>query len=331
MPAAARRGGSLLLLLLAAWCVPTSAAAQDGAPDPAAGPPAVRGAASGQGSAADPDDETWWKQQAPDPAALRADPAAHAELLERHGLLLDLDGGAVSMRGAVLHDRRTLGYPVEYLVVNEHGKTHEALILVRAVPSFLDACLKALELQPGAPTLVELADPLPPEADIAAGLASPWEVRPGHGPLVSIQVAWTDDVGARHEVELEQLLLDVRTEAPLPVAGWVYVGSRQGPLRQGREVVDVFMADLEGNIAAIYLDGRGTSLFERNSLEGLDDSLYTLDTERMPARETRVTLTFRATGGSVDPPPADPASAGPDKPVEQDEPVEPAEPAPADG
>lgn len=318
MPVTARRGRSLALLAALAWSgAATGAVAQDAEPAPAP---------------ADDAEDRWWAQEAPDPAALRADPAAHAELLERHGLLLDLEGGAVSMRGAVLHDRRTLGYPVEYLVVNEHGKTHEALILVKAMPSFLDACLRALGLEPGSPTLVELADPLPPEEDIAAGLASPWEVHPGHGPLVSIRVGWTDDAGARHEVDLEQWLLDMRTEQPLPVAGWVYVGSRTGPLRQGREVEDVFMADLEGNVAAIYLDGRGTSLFERNSLDGLDDSLYTLDAERMPSRETRVTLTFRATGGRVDPPP--PVDAAADADAGSTEPAGPAPdgtPVPADG
>ncbi len=273
-------------------------------PDPARAEDPSASAAASSAATARKDErggKRWFEREPPDPAALRAAPGDFEELLSEHGLMLDLAAGTVSMRGATLHDRESLGYPIEYLIVTEHGKTHEAAFLVKARPSVLDACLQALTLQPGAPTQVLLKDPLPPEAKIASGEVSPWDVTQGHGPLVSIDVDWIDDAGARHTSSLDGLLIDIRTGRPLSAPGWIYVGSRKGEIRQGRELVEVFMADVEGNVAAIYLDGHGTSLFERNSLDGVDDGLYTINPDLMPARNSPVTVTFKALGGRVDP------------------------------
>jgi CubicO group peptidase (beta-lactamase class C family) len=131
----------------------------------------------------------------------------------------------------------------------------------------------------------------------------PWEAVPAFGPLVAIDVAWTDDDGRPHRTSLESMLLDVRTGEPLPERDWVYVGGRFGPLRQGRRVLQVHVADLNGNVVAIYLDGQGLCLFERNSLDGVDDTLYTIHPENAPRRGTPATIVFTATGEVVQPPP----------------------------
>jgi hypothetical protein len=306
-------------LLVACWAAcSASGHAQERDQEGAAGspPPAPAGPASGV---------HWLDGPPPAADALRAHPEQYAELLLEQGLVLDFEARSVSARGGTLHDVESLGYPIEYVLVTDRGRTHEALLVIKARPSVLDACLRAVGLVPGSPMRFRLRDDDdPPQADAEApppvngdvdgdvgddddspamDEPSPWEAVPAYGPLVAIDVAYTDDEGRPHRASLESMLLDLRTGESLPEREWVYVGGRFGPLRQGREVVQVHVADLNGNVVAIYLDGQGLCLFERNSLDGVDDALYTIHPENAPRRGTPVTIVFTATGQVVPPPP----------------------------
>jgi len=243
----------------------------------------------------------WLDKPLPDAADIRARPAAWAPVLEGHGLHLDLEHQVVALKGATIHDARTLGYPIEYLVVTEMGSTHEALVLVRAQPSLLDACLKAAGLRPGQPTRFRLKEPPPSEEELASGRVSPWLITPASGPLLSIAMTWTDDGGLRHEQSLESLLVDARTGEVLADLGWIYTGSDFAEYRRGLGHRRWFKADVEGDVVAIYLAGLEVCLFERNSLEGLVDGFYFPHPERLPAPGTPVTLVFSPTGGVVEP------------------------------
>ncbi|HTE05238.1 MAG TPA: serine hydrolase, partial [Planctomycetota bacterium] len=240
----------------------------------------------------------------PTPIDLARNTASYETLLTDNGLSLDMAGGTVAVRGAALHDSISLGYPVEYLVVTDRGRTHEALFVIKARPSLLDACLRALDLTPGASMHYRLKENQPPAEDIASGKASPWDAVPATGPLVAIDVAWTDDAGLPQRRSMESLLVDTRNGTALPENDWVYTGSRFGTLRQGRQDVQAFVADMQGDVVAIYLTGQGAALFERNSLEGVDDTLYSLNSATMPKRGTPVTLLFSRTGRATPPPPS---------------------------
>jgi hypothetical protein len=222
-------------------------------------------------------------------------------MLATHGVALDLERRSVAVRGATIHDLRSLGYPIEYPLVTEDGKTHEAVVLVRAQPSVLDACLKALGLQPGASTALVEKDPLPPPEAIESGEVSPYLLVPGHGPLVDIRVTWTDDDGRPHDEALESLLVDMNDGRPLEPLGWIYTGSSRGRYRQGSQAVEWFKADVEGDVCAIYLEGLDVCLFERNSLDGLSYAPYTLNADTIPARATSVTLHLVPRDESVPP------------------------------
>lgn len=233
-----------------------------------------------------------------DPADLRTRLPEYEEVLASHGLMLDLEQGTVSVRGATLHDEQTLGYPIEYLVVTELGKTHEAAVIIRAQPSVLDACLRALELEPGTPTRFQLKDPPPSPEELEAG-AEEWDTFPAKGPLVLIDVSWIDETGRPHTTSLDSMLLDIREGEPLTDRGWIYTGSTYTEFRKGRDYVRWFKADALGDVVAIYLAGLDVCLFERNSLDGIDDTLYVLNPDVVPPVRTPVTLTFRPTGAIV--------------------------------
>jgi CubicO group peptidase (beta-lactamase class C family) len=241
----------------------------------------------------------------PDPAALAADPAAFEDMLTEQGLALDLEAGTISARGGTLHDAESLRYPIEYLMVTDRGQTHESLFVVKAQPSVLDACLRALGLAPGHPMRWVAKDPQPSAEALESGDDVPWEASPADGPLIAIEAVWTDDDGRHHRRSLESMLIDVRDGEPVEQLDWVYTGSGIGPLRQGRSVVQTFMADLQGNVIATWLTGMGAALFERNSLDGVDDTLYTINPDTAPARNTPVTIVFRDTKkvAPVAPPP----------------------------
>jgi len=293
-----------------------------------------------------PDPSTWvldpegrvskWLALPPiDPADLRARPDAYADTLASHGLALDIEGQVLAMRGAMLHDRRSLGYPIEYLVVTEKGKTYEACVLIRGMPSVIDACLQAMGLEPGSPTTFTRKEPAPTDAEIDAGV-SPWTMRSAGGDVIDIAVSWIDDEGRSFKTSLESLLvewpampLDPETgellatdgaagdgvdaspsapdappvfpePKPLEERGWIFCGSTFASYRQGLEMISWHRGDTEGDVIAIYLDGRRSCLVERNSLDGLDGSLYTLEAETMPAAGTPVTLLVTPRGERVE-------------------------------
>lgn len=246
----------------------------------------------------------WLNKPHIDPADLAARPAAYADVLAEHGLLLDLPTRTLSLRGTMLHDETTLEYPIEYLVVTEQGKVYEAAVIVRAQPSVINACLRALDLAPGTATTTQLKDPQPPREVLEAGELSPFDLVPGHGPLVGIDLSWLDDAGRPHLEPLESLLINTSNGVTLDEHGWIFTGSSTQLRRQGSATLPRYQADLEGNVVAIYLADARVCLLERNDLEGIDDFVYyTLDPERAPRRDTPVTLVFRPTGERVDPRP----------------------------
>lgn len=291
--------------VLAVAVLAVAVRAQD-VPPPAVPPAAV--APAGE-PAAPPDPSRWlldpegrhraWLDQPTiDPADVIARPEAYAEVLASHGLALDREGRTLAVRGAALHDQSTLGYPIEYLVVNERGRTYEAVILVRAMPSIVDACLQALGLVPGSPTTFTEKDPPPSDAELEAG-ASAWTMTSAGGPLLSIDVQWTDGDGKPRGASLESMLVELRPDAeprPLAELGWVYCGSTFGRYRQGRDMLRWHRGDVEGDLVAIYLDGRQSCLLERNSPDGVDGGLYTLNADVAPPPGTPVTLLLRPRG-----------------------------------
>jgi len=237
----------------------------------------------------------WLDKPLMDPEDLAARLPAYEATLADHGIHLDVEAREVLVKGATIGDARTLAYPVEYLVVTEMGQTHEALVLVRSQPSVIDACLRALQLEPGGPTVVRIKDPLPPEEDIEAGLVSPWQVTAPHGPLIEISMGWVDDGGQRHEASLESLIIDARTGEVLEERGWIYTGSSYANYRRGRGHKRWYKADMEGDVVAIYLAGVEVCVFERNSLDGLVDGYYFPHPEIMPPPGTPVTVRFKLT------------------------------------
>jgi len=209
----------------------------------------------------------------------------------KEGISVDLEKKRVSVKGAIIRDKESPRYPIEYIVVSEGGSTHEALVLIKAVPSDLNAALLSIGLEPGHTVIFRKKDPPPPPEDVASGKTSPYEVIPPSGMVMHIYVhydGWKTDKNR----PLEDLILNLHTHKPLDRVGWIYVGSRFATVLLGRKRVNRYIADLERNVVALYLTGYGNTLFDVNTVEGIDDSLFDVNPDRSPPLGAKVTLIF---------------------------------------
>jgi hypothetical protein len=213
------------------------------------------------------------------------------ETFESEGISVDLENKRVMVKGAIIRDKESPRYPIEYVVVSEGGNTHEALVLIKAVPSSLNAALLSLGLEPGKSVIYRKKDPPPPPEDVESGRVSAYEVIPPSGTVMKIGVM-CEEWGEGEIRPLEDLILDLRTRRSLERVGWVYVGSRFASVLLGKERVQRYMADMERNVVALYLTGYGNAVFDVNTIDGVDDSLFDVNPEKAPSLGAKVTLVF---------------------------------------
>lgn len=228
--------------------------------------------------------EDWKKSIAEEWQALQ-------ETFASEGISVDLERKRVSVKGAIIRDKESRRYPIEYVVVSEGGNTHEAMILVKATPSNLNAALLSLGLEPGTSVIYRKKDPAPPQEDVDSGKVSAYEVVPPCGTVMRIYVHY-DGWKERPYRPLEDLIMDLRTRKSLDRVGWVYVGSRFASVLLGKERVQQFMADMERNVVALYLTGYGNCVFDVNTIDGIDDSLFDVNPETAPPLGAKVSLVF---------------------------------------
>lgn len=212
------------------------------------------------------------------------DAAEFARRLEQDGITFDRARREVHVRGDLIRRQRSREYPVEYGIVIEGGFTHEAFGIVKCTPSLLNACFLALGLQPGVARRRQLRNPLPPREEVDAGLIEPWEVLAPSGERVFLYVRWNEPEGRAVTRAFEDFFVDLRTSRPLPLRGYVYLGSRFDEVLLGTEKKQVFLADYEGNILTLHPDKSRADncLFD---VYAHDDEPYTwadVDEEMLP-------------------------------------------------
>lgn len=207
----------------------------------------------------------------------------------REGIHVDLKHKRVEVKGAIIRDKESPQYPLEYVVVSTGGYTHEALVLVKATPSILNAALVSIGLKPGKTITFKRKDPPPPKEDIESGRVKPYDVIPPQGQRVYIYVKY-DGWKERPIRFLEDMMVNLRTGRPLERIGWIYIGSRFAKVIQGTKKVYRYMADMERNIVACYLTGYGNALFDINSTEAINDELFDVNPFDAPPMGAPITL-----------------------------------------
>jgi hypothetical protein len=213
--------------------------------------------------------------------------------LAKEGVTVDFAAKRVEVRGIVLLDKMNAGYPIEYLLVTSGGFTHEALGLVRCTPSKLNTAFLAFGMVPGKSVQYKQRDPLPPLEKIQSGEEREFDVFAPEGEVMDVFVKWTDTEGHERMHPIEDLLVYLTNGQSIPRRGFVYVGSRFQKVLVGTKREERFMADVEGNILSLYLAGSGNCLFDPNSVEGAEGSIYDVNSALCPPRGTPVTYVFQ--------------------------------------
>lgn len=128
------------------------------------------------------------------------------------------------------------GGPIEYLLVHENGKVHEAILTTTVSPSQLQIVLKLLKFKSG-------------HGDVFNRLLSPEMLDKEGGKEAdrgaAMQFEFIKD-GSEEPKPGYELIIDGENAKPMSPGDWIYTGST---IEEGN-----FLAEGEGSIIAIYLD-----------------------------------------------------------------------------
>ena len=163
---------------------------------------------------------------------------------------------------------------LEYLLVTEEGKTHESLLVTKVSPYKLHVAMLLL----GASAAKQTKE-LPPAQLNAANLKTAPELT---GDKVDILVSWkvNDEEKQVSVVEWVHNQLTKTTMTPEP---WIYTSST---IYKG-----TFLAQQEGSIVALVTDP--VALINNPRPGNHDDSIWSVEKEKVPPANTAVEITFQ--------------------------------------
>ena len=154
---------------------------------------------------------------------------------------------------------------VEYVVVHKTGKAHESLFRTDARPQDIHLAMLLLGVKPVMTNWFGADGKAPPRGD-----------------QVWIEVTWTD-LYSRHQMRIEDLVLNKETSRTLPRGDWIYNGSNFSE--------DRFTAQRDGSIVSIHIDPDALINNPRPGRE--NDDLYRPHAEKLPPIGTAVVITIR--------------------------------------
>lgn len=217
-----------------------------------------------------------------EPAAAEAStPEELVAQLAKEGIAVDLRAKTITISTVVNVEMD----PIEYALINERGKVHEALLVTEVKPSSLNAAFLLLGYVPGKNARTELIEPQPTEGEVAQG--AEWlRVFPPEGMPFYMVASWGEGAD-RHTVPIEDLILDLVTEKPLENQEWLYLGGRTASIYRGDP--PVFVADLEGNLVSVCYLQPANHLATMKHERARDDQVW-WRTELCPKPGTKVEL-----------------------------------------
>ena len=165
---------------------------------------------------------------------------------------------------------------LEFAIVHENGKIHEALLTTKASAFNLNVALKLLRYQ-SSPELFPILDenyestgkyPEVPEAQKTAS-------------RLQVLVSWEVD-GKKEEASLNDLIYNTTKESAMAPAPWIYQGSYIHE--------NTFKAEVSGDLAAIFITR--SSLINFSGEDNDIDEPWIPNQKRMPPLTTPATITF---------------------------------------
>jgi hypothetical protein len=178
--------------------------------------------------------------------------------------------------------------PIEYLLIHQRGKKHEAIFVTRCKPSVLNAALLMLGLQPGKNATYTEKTPAPTLEEVQKG-ADPFLVTPPQGMNFWMTARWKTPEGKQEEYCVEDLVIDLSKQKPVENCTWVYLGGRMAPLY--RNEPPVYVADFEGNLVSTCYMSPDNHLATMVHANARDDSNW-WKSALLPPHDTPVEFVF---------------------------------------
>jgi hypothetical protein len=174
---------------------------------------------------------------------------------------LDQVGRSISFPATVNLREET----VEYVVVHKTGKAHESIFRTDARPQDVHVAMLLLDVKPVMTNWFGIDGKAPPKGD-----------------KVLIEAAWSD-LFSRHQMPVEDLVLNKETSNTLARGEWIYNGSN---FSEG-----MFTAQRDGSIVSIHIDPDALINNPRPGRE--NDDLYRPHAEKLPPIGAKVMMTIK--------------------------------------
>ena len=194
---------------------------------------------------------------------------------------IEIDSRTRELRIPVTVNMRE-GGPIEYVLVHENGKVHEAVFTTKVSPLHLQIALKLLQYEAG-------------QGDVFNRLLAPQVLekeggrKEDRGEAVSFRFVMDTDEGDADAKPVSQVIIDGGKAEPMSDEPWIYTGST---IEGG-----IFMAEAEGSIIAVYLDH--LALFNMTR-EGADnDERWGANSRAIPEIGTQGTVIIAPAENSV--------------------------------
>jgi hypothetical protein len=162
-------------------------------------------------------------------------------------------------------------YPIEVIACFPKGqKAHETVVTIDVKPSEVHKALEGLGLKAGAPVMGEAKEP-------------------PQGPAVNVYLEVPGEDGRVRRLPVEKVLLDPKTNKPMPKVQWRFTGSvmkQPDPSKSDR----VYGADLTGTLISIFPVTNETVL--QTNLTMKEEKYVKLETNKklLPREGTAVKL-----------------------------------------
>lgn len=206
--------------------------------------------------------------------------AAFAE----QGIRFDLEAGRVSFPASVCIREDLL----EYVLVGEHGASHESLFLTPVSPTVLNAALLALGAEPGRNVRWVPRDPQPSEEELRDG-APTHDVLPPEGEGFYLYAAWKE-AGEEYFFRVEDLVTNLERGRSMQRHAWVYLGSRLVPSGTEEGAPEVLAAEMEGNLINLSYFRAGNTLFSAALDACVQQTIWLPNAPLLPDAGSKVVL-----------------------------------------
>ncbi len=176
---------------------------------------------------------------------------------------------------------------LEYLLVNEHGQTHESLLFTTVEPSDLHFAMLLLGAKGAGRDLKA--------GELAGGQINDEFLKQAPkltGDVIRITVKWKTAGGEEKSAPVEDWIFNLQTKKPMTPGPWLYTGSS---FLEGK-----FRAQQEGCFGALVTY---PPALINNPREGnAQDDIWAVNAKRVPPVETPLEITIHLESANPDPP-----------------------------